>query len=306
MKEEVVKILKKAFKKLNVDIDEKTLDKYLEVPKNSLMGNLALPCFFLVEKLKMEPHEIAVEIRKEIGNSPKGFEDIQSRGPYVNFFVDKKMFSFEVLSRISKEKDNFGKIITSQKEEKTILVEFPSPNTNKPLHLGHLRNMAIGESISRIAEFNGLKVIRANLNNDRGIHICQSMAAYQKYGKRKTPQKTKKKSDHFVGDYYVLFNERSKKNKELEILSHRMLQEYEEGDKDILKLWKKMNKWALDGFKETYDKFGIKHDKEYFESKLYQKGKEIILNGLKEGIFKQKKDKSVYINLGKKIGRAHV
>jgi arginyl-tRNA synthetase len=191
------------------------------------------------------------------------------------------------------KKDNFGKL---DKNNKKIMVEFPSPNTNKPLHLGHLRNMSIGESISRICEFNGFGVIRSNLNNDRGIHICKSMLAYQKFGKNKKPSK-KMKSDHFVGNFYVLFNEKLKQDKRLEEEAKELLQKYESGDKKTLELWKKMNEWAFDGFNLTYKKFGIRFDKEYYESNLYEKGKEIILDGLHKNIFKKNDEGAIIIDL---------
>ena len=302
MKQEVVKILERAFKKLDVKIDQETILKFLEVPKNPEMGDFAFPCFFLIQYMKAEPHEIVLGLRERIGNPPIGFEDIQTSGPYLNFFLDKKKMSLEVLSEINKRKDNFGKL---KSNKKNIMIEFPSPNTNKPLHLGHLRNMAIGESISRICKFNGYKVIRANLNNDRGIHICKSMAAYKRFGKNKTPKSENKKPDHFVGDYYVLFNKHGKKGSKLDLDSHHLLQKYEEGDKKTLELWKKMNKWALEGFQKTYETFGIHHNKEYFESKLYSKGKNIITQGVKDGVFKkEKKTGATIVDLkNKKLGK---
>jgi len=164
------------------------------------------------------------------------------------------------------------------------MVEFPSPNTNKPLHLGHLRNMTIGESVSRILEFCGEKVIRANLNNDRGVHICKSMLAYKKWGNNQIPG-PELKPDHLIGDFYVLFSKKAKENPELEQEAQEMLLKWEKGDKETIALWKKMNSWALEGFKQTFKTFGIKHDKEYFESELYKKGKEIILEGVKKGFY---------------------
>jgi arginyl-tRNA synthetase len=158
--------------------------------------------------------------------------------------------------------------------------------------------MAIGESLSRISEANGEKVIRANLYNDRGIHICKSMLAYKKWGKNKTPDK-KTKSDHFVGEYYVLYNKKQKHKPELEKEVHDLLGKWEAGDKETFTLWKKMNKWAFDGFKETYKKFGITHDQEYFESEIYTEGKQIILDAVKKGILKKQEDNSVKINLEK-------
>src|SRR3989344_4799289 len=236
MKEVIVNLIKKSLKKKSIDISEEKIAKTIEIPPSSEMGDYALPCFFLAEIMEEEPHEIAIELRELMGNPPGGMEDIQTRGPYINFFLDRKTLGVNLIKEINSKKDNFGK---SKRAGKKTMIEFPSPNTNKPLHLGHLRNMAIGESLSRIFEFNGERVIRANLNNDRGIHICKSMAAYKLYGKGKNPKSEKKKSDHFVGDYYVMFNKKEKEN---------------------LKIWEKMNKWALDGFEKTYKKFGIKHN----------------------------------------------
>ena len=265
------------------------------------MGDYAFPCFFLASQLKSETHTIALDIREKIGNTPRNFQDIQVAGPYVNFFVNRNKLILDLIKEILSKKDRFGKL---PKNKKIVLVESPGPNTNKPLHLGHLRNMSIGISISRILEFAGFKVVRGNIVNDRGIHISKSMAAYQRFGKNKTPKEAKKKSDHFVGDYYVMFNNKSKENKDLEVLSHHLLQKYEEGDKETLELLSKMNKWALEGMKQTYDKFGVKHDCEDFESKIFPKGKEIILKGVEDGVFKKKKkDGAVYINLkNKKLG----
>ena len=284
------------------DISEKKIEELIEIPPNSEMGDYAFPCFWLSNVLNQPPDQIALALRKNMPQDLFEFDDIQTSGPYLNFFVDRAALALKIISEIRKQKEHYGKTRPQEAQLKT-MVEFPSPNTNKPLHLGHLRNMAIGESVSRILEFNGEKVTRANLNNDRGIHICKSMAAYEKYGKKLTPEKAKKKSDHFVGDFYVMFNNRSKRSEELEILSHRMFQKLEKKDAKITALCRKMNKWALDGFKKTYKKFNISHDIEYFESKLYKKGKEIILDGLKKEIFYKKKDGAVAIDLKKeKLG----
>lgn len=299
MKQVIIELLKKSLEEEKIKLTEQEIENILETPPSQELGDYAFPCFSLAEKLQQPPHEIVLQLRQNIGNPPIGISDIQTRGPYLNFFVDRKILAFELIKEIKLKKDKFGKIKNTGKRT---MVEFPSPNTNKPLHLGHLRNMAIGESVSRILEFNGEKVIRANLNNDRGIHICKSMAAYKLYGKNKKPTK-KIKPDHFVGKFYVMFNEHSKKNEKLEIESHRMLQRWEQGDKETIELWKKMNKWALDGFQETYEKFGIKPDIEFFESKIYQKGKEIIQQGLKDKIFKKKRGGAIGINLKKeKLG----
>jgi arginyl-tRNA synthetase len=187
-----------------------------------------------------------------------------------------------------------------------VIVEFASPNSNKPLHLGHLRNMSIGESVSRILDFCGNKVIRACINNDRGVHICKSMLAYKECGNGDTPEKAGKKSDHFIGDYYVLFASKASQDESWNGKAQEMLRKWEAGDAETIELWKKMNTWAFDGFKETYQLFGIRFDKEYFESKIYKQGKDIVNEGLTKGLFKKRDDGAVVVdlaeeNLGEKV-----
>src|SRR3989338_931026 len=297
MKKIISKILQIALKKQGLELTIQEIEEKIEIPPDSLIGDFAFPCFFLASKLKKNPNEIALKIKNEIKKFPREISEIKTAGAYLNFFVNKKILAVNLIKEISKNNKKYGEN-NSEKEKKTS-VEFPSPNTNKPLHLGHLRNMAIGESVSRILEFSGGKVFRNSLNNDRGVHICKSMVAYEKYGNNKTPESEKKKSDHFVGDYYVLFSEK----KMPEEKAQEMLIKWEENNRKILAIWKKMNKWALDGFKETYKKYQIKLDKEYFESKIYMKGKEFVEQGLKKGIFKKKKDGSVFIDLNnEKLG----
>ncbi|OIO39884.1 arginine--tRNA ligase [Candidatus Pacearchaeota archaeon CG1_02_30_18] len=296
MKEMVFGILKEALKKIEVKFEEDKIKSSIEVPKDYSKGDFAFPCFVLASTMKMPPHEIAIQIREAIGNPPLDFESIETEGAYINFFSNRKILALRIISKIKRLGSNFGKSDFGKKEK--VMVEFPSPNTNKPLHLGHLRNMSIGESISRISEFNGEKIIRTNLNNDRGIHICKSMLAYKKWGKGKKPSK-KIKSDHLVGDFYVKYSKKEKVDPKIEKEAHDMLGKWESGDKETILLWKKMNKWALDGFKETYKNFGIKHDKEYFESNIYTKGREIILKGVEKGIFEKIEDGSVKLDLKK-------
>jgi len=296
MKDVISNLIVNALKKEGVILKEEEVEKLIEIPPSQEMGDYAFPCFFLVSKLKQSPDKIALNIKGKIENSPNELENIQTKGPYINFFVDRKKIALNLIREIKSLKDEYGKSISTGKNT---MVEFPSPNTNKPLHLGHLRNMAIGESTSRILEFNGEKVIRANLNNDRGIHICKSMAAYKFYGRKRTPKIAKKKSDHFVGDFYVMFNKKEKENVKLEAESRQLLQEWEKGNKEVIELWRKMNKWALDGFKETYSKFGIKHDVEFFESDIYKNGRDIIEKGLKDNIFIKKEDGAIVADLEK-------
>jgi len=298
MKEVVFKVLKKALKEpeINVKIKDDRLWNLIEMPPSPEMGDFAFPCFFLAEALKMDPHEAALQVREAIGEpSATDFEDVQVSGPYVNFFVNRKSLARQAVWDAITFKKKYGS--SDAGKGKRTMVEFPSPNTNKPLHLGHLRNISIGESISRILEFNGEKVVRANLNNDRGIHICKSMLAYQKWGREKTPEQKKIKSDHFVGDFYVMFEK--KKTEKLEWAAQELLQKWETGDKNTLYLWKLMNDWALEGFAETYKTFGIKHNVTYFESKIYKKGKEMVLEGIKKGLFEKTQNGEVKIDLGK-------
>ncbi len=298
MKEVISSILMPLIKKEGFSMKKEEIEKLIEIPPSIDMGDYAFPCFYLASKLKSPPNEIALNIRANIKEIPEGFDEIQTQGPYLNFFLNRKKVALNLLNEILSSKGSYGKFDSDYKGKIT-MVEFPSPNTNKPLHLGHLRNMTIGESVSRISEFAGEKVVRANLNNDRGIHICKSMAAYEFYGRKRKPNLKKQKSDHFVGDFYVMFNKKSKQNTKLELESHRLLQKWEEGDRRVLALWKKMNKWALDGFKETYKKFQIKHDVEFYESEIYRSGKEIVMKGVQEGIFTKKEDGSIIADLKK-------
>ncbi len=266
--------------------------KIIEEPPNPEMGDLAFPCFELAKSMGKNPVKLArdiVEIIKIPDNSV--FKEVKQYGPYVNFFFDRKKFTKKILTE-SKKKE-YGAGNNSEK----IMVEYPAPNTNKPLHIGHMRNMAIGESISRIFEKRGCNVIRVNLLNDRGIHICKSMLAYKKWGKDKEPDK---KSDHFVGDYYVLFANRSKENPELEKEAQEMLKKWESGDEDVLFLWKRMNNWAENGMEETFKRFGVKFDKVYKESEMYKMGKEMVMEGLKNNVFDKDDSGAIFFDLSDK------
>ncbi len=296
MKNLVVDILEKALKKKKIKLSREEIESKLEIPPSVELGDYAFPCFFLAEQLKDSPHQIALDLRRAIGTeTPTDFDDIMTKGPYINFFFDRKNLARKsVWEAISKGKD-YGK--SKIGKGKRTMVEFSSPNTNKPLHLGHLRNMSIGESVSRISEFVGEKVIRAVLNNDRGIHICKSMLAYKKWGRDKSPEDVKMKPDHFVGKYYVMFDKNYKKHKKLLDEAQELLKLWEERDRRTLLLWKLMKDWALEGFDETYKKFGIKFDEVFYESKLYKKGKEIVEDGIDRGIFHKGKSNEVKIDL---------
>lgn len=184
-----------------------------------------------------------------------------------------------------------------------IMVEFLSPNTNKPLHLGHLRNGATGSAVSNILEAVGHSVIRANLVNDRGIHICKSMLAWQLFGNGATPESTGMKGDHFVGDWYVRFSQEVKNNTSLNVQAEDMLLKWEAGDPEVLGLWAEMNNWVYKGFGQTYSRFGFHFAKQYYESELYMLGKDIVQAGLEKGIFRHTEEGAVVFPLDpKKFG----
>lgn len=283
---EVLNALKDA-----VGIKGADLKESLEIPPDPNMGDYAFPCFSLSKELKKSPNQIAEDIASKI-RLGKYIKKVEVKGPYLNFFLNSAELAKHVLSKIEEEKERFG--IKADGKKKNVMVEFCSPNTNKPLHLGHLRNIFLGDSVSKILEFTKNKVVRSNLVNDRGIHICKSMYAYKKWGKGKKPEK---KTDHFVGDFYVLYSKKEKESEKYEKDIKQMLKKWEEGDKETIELWKKMNKWALQGFKETYSSLGIRFDKEYFESDIWMYGKNVIMEGLKKGIFKKDEEGAVYAEL---------
>lgn len=293
-KQEVAKLLAKA-----TGLKEPEIESLIEIPPSAEMGDFAFPCFVLAKKEKKAPNLIAQELAGKI--KPKApISEVKANGPYLNFFVDKSNLAGEVVKKIIDCGACYGS--WPMKKEK-IMVEYPAPNTNKPLHLGHVRNILLGNALCNIIAFAGFQAIPVNLINDRGVHVCKSMLAYQKWGKSKQPNK---KSDHFVGDYYVLYSQKEKEHPELEGEVQEMLRKWEAGDKEITALWKKMRKWALDGINQSFAAFDVHHQKVYYESEIYQHGREIILEGLKKGLF-QKDEKGAIIadlekeGLGKKV-----
>ena len=274
-------------------------------------GDLTLVVFPLIRIFKKSPEEICNEIgcllSKQIMfissfNVIKGFLNIELNN---NFWI-------ESIIKISKTK-NYG-ITKKNNKSDTTLVEFSSPNTNKPLHLGHIRNIVLGDSVSRIIEATGKNVKRVQIINDRGIHICKSMLAWQTFGNGETPEKANMKGDHLVGKYYVKFNQeynkelaelrgqgysedecvnKSKLNKE----AKELLLRWESNDSEVIKLWSQMNNWVYAGFNETYKKLGVTFDKNYYESKTYLLGKDLIEDGLKSNVFFKKEDNSVWVDL---------
>ena len=279
MQRQIINLLKKYTNLKEVD---------LETPPSPELGDYAFPCFQLAKKEKKNPVEIAASLAKQI-KPIKGIEKIQPAGPYLNFFINRSIQAEFILSSILKPKK-----LKKKKKKKKVVIESPGPNTNKPLHLGHLRNMALGVSIKNLQEAIGNKIIPVDIINDRGVHIAKSVLAYKLYGNNKRPDK---KPDHFVGDFYVLFAKKAAEDPQLEDEAQKLVQKYEAKDRATLSLFKKMNKWAIQGFNQTYKRVGIKIQKAYLESQHYEKGKEIVLNGLKRGIFQKNNEGSIVVNL---------
>lgn len=212
----------------------------------------------------------------------------------MNFKISRQVIFKDLCS-------NEISLVGNDKSQK-IMVEYLSPNTNKPLHLGHLRNGAIGMAAANILEAIGNNVIKANLVNDRGVHICKSMLAWKLFGNGKTPKGTGMKGDHFVGKYYVRFAQEADSDPALKDQAQEMLKKWEKGEKKTIELWKMMNGWVYDGFNETYEKLGFKFDVFYYESDTYKLGKDIIGKGLKEGIFYEDESKAFVFNLPEIFG----
>lgn len=293
MKDIVTQLLTKE---LSGKLTKQEIQRLIEIPPSEEMGDFAFPCFSLSRIFRKSPSVIADELSKSMTLPPE-IEKITAVSGYLNFFIKREMMAQKVISEASRE--SFGK----QNRGQRIVVEFSSPNSNKPLHLGHLRNMSIGESVSRILQFCGSSVFRTSINNDRGVHICKSMLAYDLLGENSTPESSGKKSDHFVGDYYVLFSKKASEDPSWNEKAQELLRKWEAGDPHTVELWKRMNKWAFEGFQKTYKLFGISFQKEYFESQIYKSGKEIVNEGLERQIFSKREDGAVIVDLqSEKLG----
>ncbi|MCC7574227.1 arginine--tRNA ligase [Candidatus Woesearchaeota archaeon] len=291
-KEELAQIISKE-----LNIDKTQILELIETPKNQEQGDYALPCFFLSKTQKKPPQKIAEELTK----INKEWFTTQNEGSYLNFKI-----KIEILAKNTLEKINEPYILERQ-EKTNIGIESPSPNSNKPLHLGHVRNMLLGLSLKNIYEKTGKKVTWFDIVNDKGTHICKSMLAYQKQGNNKTPEQENKKPDHFVGEYYVKFSELLKQKPELEQEAQKMLQKWEQKNPETIKLWKQMREWWLQGTKKTYEEYGIKIDSQTYESDIYEEGKKIVLEGLKQGIFKKDETNAIYIDLEKEgLGKKYL
>ncbi|MDR0663166.1 MAG: arginine--tRNA ligase [Spirochaetaceae bacterium] len=279
-------------------------DIIVETPPKPELGDLAFPMFPFAKLLKKAPALIANEAAARLNEMTGTGGGAAAAGPYVNIRLERGIEAKAVMDAALDGGGNFYK--SDALRGMRVMVEFSSPNTNKPLHLGHLRNDILGESISRILAASGAEVFKVCIINDRGIHICKSMLAYMEKFAGLEPETAGKKSDRFVGDCYVEFNKMSKTDAGAESRARELLRKWEAGDGETTALWKKMNQWAVNGIKETYKRTGVSFDKYYFESETYIRGKEEVLKGLEKNIFYRDDDGSVWAdltaeNLDKKI-----
>ena len=267
----------------------------VEKPPKAELGDLGFPMFPYAKLLRSGPPVVAQGLAALVAADPEaaGLGIATAEGPYLNVRLARGPVAAAAIS--SAEASSWGKsqCLAGHK----ILVEFSSPNTNKPLHLGHLRNNILGESLSRILRAAGAEVRSYNHINDSGIHICKSMLAYMKYGEGRTPKDEGLKGDHFVGKYYVLFNKYKEEVAGAEEEAQELLRKWEIGDEATVRLWKSMNSWVMDGVRETYARTGISFTDYDFQSELYESGRQEVLRGLEAGVFYREEDGSVWANL---------
>ena len=283
----------------------------IQTTRKEFKGDYTLVAFPLLRASRKGPEQTCTEIGEHLtANCPQVAEFNVVKG-FLNITLAPSYWANVLIEMATTP--NYG-FVEPQPNDAPTVIEFSSPNTNKPLHLGHIRNNLLGESISRITEKSGKRVIRVNLVNDRGIHICKSMVAWQRYGNGETPQSTSKKGDHLVGDYYVKFDqhykteiqelisqgkteEEAKAQAPIMLEAQETLRRWEAKDAATIDLWRTMNGWVLDGFDATYRAMDIKFDKTYFESNTYLLGKSVVQQGLADGVFYRRDDGSVWIDL---------
>ncbi len=291
---------------------EMSADKIVpQTTKKEFEGNLTIVVFPFVKAAKKSPEATAQEIGEYLQQNCDAVKSFNVIKGFLNIVIEPA-FWVSVLNHIAETPDYGFKAVTPESE--LVMIEYSSPNTNKPLHLGHVRNNLLGYSLSRIMTANGYNVVKTNIVNDRGIHICKSMLAWQKWGEGITPEKAVKKGDHLIGDFYVAFDkhykaevaelmekgmskEEAEKASPLMAEAHEMLKKWEAGDEEVRSVWRMMNEWVYAGFDETYKRLGVDFDKIYYESETYLEGKEKVLEGLEKGIMYRKEDNSVWADL---------
>lgn len=291
----------------------------LQKTKANFEGNLTLVVFPFLKMSRKKPEDTAQEIGEYLQRNCKAVADFNVVKGFLNLVIAPAAW-LGLLNDISAD-DHFGEKKATE-DSPLVMIEYSSPNTNKPLHLGHVRNNLLGWSLAQIMEANGNKVVKTNIVNDRGIHICKSMLAWLKWGKGETPETSGKKGDHLIGDYYVAFDmhyraeveelknkfvaegmddekagEKAKNEAPLIKEAHEMLVKWEQNDPEVRALWEKMNNWVYAGFDETYKQMGVGFDKIYYESTTYLEGKKKVEEGLEKGLFFRKDDNSVWADL---------
>ena len=283
----------------------------LQETRKEFAGDLTVVVFPWVKAARKAPAVVAAEIGKWMEDNVDEVEATNAVGGFLNIVIKAGNWS-KLLADIAATPD-YG-ITTATADSPLVMVEYSSPNTNKPLHLGHLRNILLGYSLSQILAACGNRVVKTNIVNDRGIHICKSMLAWQKWGNGATPESTGKKGDHLIGDYYVEFDkhfkaevkklmakgmseDEAKAASPLMLEAREMLRKWEARDPEVRKLWETMNRWVYDGFDETYRRMGVDFDKIYYESNTYLEGKSKVMEGLEKGIMYRKEDGSVWADL---------
>ena len=283
----------------------------LQKTRKEFEGDFTLVVFPFLALSKKRPEETAQEIGEQLKNNLPIISSFNVVKGFLNLAIAPSYW-VELLKHIDST-EKWGTIPVTEASP-LVMVEYSSPNTNKPLHLGHIRNNLLGYALSNIIAANGNKVVKTNIVNDRGIHICKSMLAWQKWGNGETPASSGKKGDHLIGDYYVAFDkhykaelselmEKGMSKEEAEAASplmaeaREMLVKWEAGDKEVRALWEQMNGWVYEGFDETYKRLGVDFDKIYYESDTYLVGKETVLGGLEKGIFYRREDESVWADL---------
>lgn len=307
--EQIRQASKEAIEKLySISLTDK--DIQINDTKPEFEGDYTLVLFSLIKQLKKAPEQLGNEIGNYLlKNNPALFSSFNVIKGFLNLTINDSYWIDFLQNNFSK--NNYGR---KEFTGKKVMVEYSSPNTNKPLHLGHLRNNFLGWSLAEVLKANGYEVVKTCVVNDRGIHICKSMIAWQLFSNGETPASTGKKGDHFVGDYYVKFNDEYKKQVEELIVAGRskeeaekeapimkatqqMLFDWEAGKPDVIDLWKKMNSWVYEGFAVTYRRIGSDFAKTYYESDTYLLGKKFVEEGLRQGLFFKKDDGSVWIDL---------
>ena len=318
IEQQIINAAQAAVKELyGQEVAEKMVQ--LQKTKKEFEGNLTLVVFPFLKISRKKPDETAREIGEYIKQNCEAIADFNAVGGFLNLVIDKKAW-LALLNEMNLN-EKFGEKPVTEASP-LVMIEYSSPNTNKPLHLGHVRNNLLGWSLAQIMEANGNRVVKTNIVNDRGIHICKSMLAWLKFGNDETPETSGKKGDHLIGDYYVAFDKHyraevaelkakyvadgmdeeqaEKKAKEESPLikeAHEMLVKWEQNDPEVRALWKKMNDWVYAGFDETYKALGVGFDKIYYESNTYLVGKKKVEEGLAKGLFFRKDDNSVWADL---------